>query len=154
MAPSFLFTFKNERNNIVMLKKRIAYTDYNGTKREEDFYFNLNKAEIMEMEMSTTGGLTEMINRIIETQDAPSIIKVFKDIIMKSYGEKSPDGKRFVKNKELSEAFAQTEAYSELFMELASDSEAASKFVNGIIPEDMAAEVAKQQKQATLPSAN
>ena len=154
MAPSFLFTFKNERNNIVMLKKRIAYTDYNGTKREEDFYFNLNKAEIMEMEMSTTGGLTEMINRIIETQDAPSIIKVFKDIIMKSYGEKSPDGKRFVKNKELSEAFAQTEAYSELFMELASDSEAASKFVNGIIPEDMAAEVAKQQKQATIPSAN
>ena len=137
-----------------MLKKRIAYTDYNGTKREEDFYFNLNKAEIMEMEMSTTGGLTEMINRIIETQDAPSIIKVFKDIIMKSYGEKSPDGKRFVKNQELSEAFAQTEAYSELFMELASDSEAASKFVNGIIPEDMAAEVAKQQKQASLPSAN
>ncbi len=137
-----------------MLVKRIAYTDYNGTKREEDFYFNLSKAEIMEMEMSTTGGLTEMINRIIETQDAPSIIKVFKDIIMKSYGEKSPDGKRFVKTKELAEAFSQTEAYSELFMELASDSDAASKFVNGIIPADMAAEVAKQQKQATLPSAN
>ena len=137
-----------------MLVKRIAYTDYDGTKREEDFYFNLSKAEIMEMEMSTTGGLTEMINRIIETQDAPSIIKVFKDIIMKSYGEKSPDGKRFVKTKELAEAFSQTEAYSELFMELASDSDAASKFVNGIIPADMAAEVAKQQKQATLPSAN
>lgn len=137
-----------------MLVKRIAYTDYNGTKREEDFYFNLSKAEIMEMEMSTTGGLTEMINRIIETQDAPSIIKVFKDIIMKSYGEKSPDGKRFVKTKELAEAFSQTEAYSELFMELASDSDAASKFVNGIIPADMAAEVAKQQKQATLSSAN
>ena len=137
-----------------MLVKRIAYTDYNGTKREEDFYFNLSKAEIMEMEMSTTGGLTEMINRIIETQDAPSIIKVFKDIIMKSYGEKSPDGKRFVKTKELAEAFSQTEAYSELFMELSSDSDAASKFVNGIIPADMAAEVAKQQKQATLPSAN
>ena len=137
-----------------MLKKRISYTDYNGNKREEDFYFNLSKAEIMEMEMSTTGGLTEMITRIIETQDAPSIIRVFKDIIMKSYGEKSPDGKRFVKNKELSEAFSQTEAYSELFMELASDADAASKFVNGIIPEDMAAEVAKQQKQASLPSVN
>ena len=136
-----------------MLKKRIAYTDYNGTKREEDFYFNLNKAEIMEMEMSTTGGLTEMINRIIETQDAPSIIKVFKDIIMKAYGEKSPDGKRFVKSQELSESFAQTEAYSELFMELASDSEAASKFVNGIIPADMAREIEKQQQQASLPAA-
>ena len=136
-----------------MLKKRISYTDYNGTKREEDFYFNLNKAEIMEMEMSTTGGLTEMITRIVETQDAPSIIKVFKDIIMKAYGEKSPDGKRFVKSKELSDAFAQTEAYSELFMELASDSDAASKFVNGIIPADMAQEVERQQKQASLPSA-
>lgn len=133
-----------------MLKKRITYTDYNGTNREEDFYFNLNKAEIMEMEMSTSGGLTEMITRIIETQDAPSIIKVFKEIIMKAYGEKSPDGKRFIKSKELSEAFAQTEAYSELFMELASDSDAASKFVNGIIPADML----KAQEQASLPSAN
>ena len=136
-----------------MLKKRISYTDYNGNKREEDFYFNLTKAEIMEMEMSTTGGLTEMIQRIIETQDAPSIIKVFKDIIMKSYGEKSPDGKRFVKSAELSEGFAQTEAYSELFMELASDSDAASKFVNGIIPADMAQAVEKQQQQAALPTA-
>ena len=136
-----------------MLKKRISYTDYNGNKREEDFYFNLTKAEIMEMEMSTTGGLTEMIQRIIETQDAPSIIKVFKDIIMKSYGEKSPDGKRFVKSAELSESFAQTEAYSELFMELASDSDAASKFVNGIIPADMAQAVEKQQQQAALPTA-
>ena len=132
-----------------MLKKRIVYTDYNGTKREEDFYFNLSKAEIMEMEMSTSGGLTEMINRIIETQDAPSIIKVFKEIIMKSYGEKSPDGKRLVKSKELSEAFSQTEAYSELFMELATNSDAASKFVNGIIPADMV----KAAEQASLPSA-
>ena len=136
-----------------MLKKRITYTDYNGTKREEDFYFNLTKAEIMEMEMSTTGGLTEMITRIIETQDAPSIIKVFKNIIMKAYGEKSPDGKRFIKSEELSQAFSQTEAYSELFMELASDSDAASKFVNGIIPADMAKEVEKQQQQASLPAA-
>ena len=136
-----------------MLKKRISYTDYNGNKREEDFYFNLTKAEIMEMEMSTSGGMTEMIQRIIETQDAPSIIKVFKEIIMKSYGEKSPDGKRFVKSPELSEAFSQTEAYSELFMELASDSDAASKFVNGIIPADMAQAVEKQQQQAALPTA-
>ena len=132
-----------------MLKKRITYTDYNGNKREEDFYFNLSKAEIMEMEMSTSGGLTDMITHIIESQDAPSIIKVFKDIIMKAYGEKSPDGKRMVKSKELSEAFAQTEAYSELFMELATDSDAASKFVNGIIPADMV----KAAEQASLPSA-
>ena len=99
-----------------MLKKTITYTDYDGNERTEDFFFNLTKAEIMEMEMSTNGGLTEMITRIIDTQDAPSIMKVFKEIIMKAYGEKSPDGKRMIKSPELSEAFSQTEAYSELIL--------------------------------------
>ena len=120
-----------------MLKKTITYTDYNGSERTEDFYFNLNKAEIMEMEMSTTGGLAEMINRIVAAQDAPAIIKVFKDLVLKAYGIKSPDGKRFVKvdnGKRLADEFAQTEAYSILFMELATDADAAAKFVNGIVP--------------------
>ena len=117
-----------------MLKKSITYTDYNGTERTENFYFNLSKAEIMEMEMSTAGGLAERIQRIVETQDAPEIIKIFKELILKAYGEKSGDGKRFIKNAELTEAFAQTEAYSNLFMELATDAEAASQFVNGIVP--------------------
>ena len=117
-----------------MLKKTITFTDYNGMERKEDHYFNLSKAEIMEMEMSTTGGLSEMIKRIVDAQDAPAIIKVFKDLILKAYGVKSPDGKRFIKSKELSEEFAQTEAYSELFMELATDADAAAAFVNGIVP--------------------
>ena len=117
-----------------MLKKTITYIDYNGTERKEDFYFNLSKAEIMEMEMGTTGGMVEMINRIVAAQDAPAIIDVFKKMILKAYGEKSADGKRFIKSKELSEAFSQTEAYSQLFMELATDADAASKFVNGIVP--------------------
>lgn len=117
-----------------MLKKTITYIDYNGTERKEDFYFNLSKAEIMEMEMGTTGGMVEMINKIVAAQDAPAIIDVFKKMILKAYGEKSADGKRFIKSKELSEAFSQTEAYSQLFMELATDADAASKFVNGIVP--------------------
>ena len=117
-----------------MLKKTITYTDYNGSERTEDFYFNLTKAEIMEMEMSTTGGLTEMINRIVAAQDAPAIINVFKKLVLKAYGEKSPDGKRFIKSDEISTAFSQTEAYSQLFMELATDADAAAKFVNGIVP--------------------
>lgn len=117
-----------------MLKKTITYTDYNGQERTEDFYFNLNKAEIAEMEMSTTGGLTEMINRIVAAKDAPSIIQIFKKLILKAYGEKSLDGKKFVKSDELSTAFSQTEAYSKLFMELATDDKAAANFFNGIIP--------------------
>ena len=125
-----------------MLKKTITYTDYNGVERKEDFYFNLSKAEVMEMELSTTGGLAEMIKRIVAAQDQPAIIKVFKDRILKAYGEKSPDGKRFIKSPELSDAFAQTEAYSILFMELATNDEAAAKFINGIVPADMAQQIA------------
>jgi len=117
-----------------MIKKTITYTDYNGAQRTEDFYFNLSKAEVAEMELSTAGGLAEQINRVVAAQDAPSIIKIFKELILKAYGEKSPDGKRFIKSKEISDAFAQTEAYSELFMELATDADAAAKFVNGIVP--------------------
>lgn len=124
-----------------MLKKTITYTDYNGSDRTEDFYFNLTKAEVMEMEMSTTGGLTEMINRIVAAQDAPAIINVFKKLVLKAYGEKSPDGKRFIKSDELATAFSQTEAYSQLFMELATDADKASEFVNGIIPQDKKKEV-------------
>ena len=125
-----------------MIKKTITYKDYNQVDRTEDFYFNLSKAEVMEMEMSTSGGLAEMITRIVAAQDQPAIIKIFKDLILKAYGEKSPDGKRFIKSDELSIAFSQTEAYSQLFMELATDAEAASAFVNGIVPADMAKQAA------------
>lgn len=122
-----------------MLKKTITFTDYNGTPRTEDFYFNLTKAEITEMEMGTSGGLAEMIKRIVAAQDAPAIIKVFKELILKAYGVKSPDGRRFIKSQELSDEFSQTEAYSELFMELAQDAEKAAEFVNGIVPAGAAA---------------
>ena len=125
-----------------MLKKTITYTDYNGTERTEDHYFNLTKAEIMEMELSTTGGLAEMIQKIVSAQDAPAIIKIFKELVLKSYVEKSPDGRRFIKSEEISNAFAQTEAYSQLFMELATDADAAAKFVNGIMPADIANQTA------------
>ena len=117
-----------------MLKKTITYNDYNGTERTEDFYFNLTEAEAMEMEMSTTGGLTETIRKIVAAQDAPAIIKIFKELLLKAYGEKSPDGKRFIKSEEISTAFSQTEAYSQFFMELATNAEAAAEFVNGIMP--------------------
>lgn len=134
-----------------MLKKTITYTDYNDVERTEDFYFNLNKAEIMEMEMSTTGGMAEMIQRIVKAQDSPAIVKIFKDLVLRAYGEKSADGKRFIKNDEIREAFAQTEAYSILFMELATDADAAAAFVNGITPADVDVNDAKASK-TTKPS--
>lgn len=117
-----------------MLKKTMTYTDYDGNERTEDFYFNLSKAEVTEMEMSHDGGLVKLIEKIVAEQDVKRIIEIFKDLILRSYGEKSADGKRFVKSQELRDSFAQTEAYSDLFMELATDAEAASAFVNGILP--------------------
>lgn len=129
-----------------MLKKTITYTDYNGVERTEDFYFNLSKAEIMEMELGVSGGYAEMLKSVVNANDAPTLIKIFKDLVLRAYGEKSADGKRFVKSDAISEAFSQTEAYSILFMELATNADEAAKFVNGIVPSDLS--------QKALASAN
>lgn len=118
-----------------MLKKAIKYVDYNGQEREETFFFNFTKAEIAELELSTTGGLVQMIQSIIETKDNSKIIETFKSLILKAYGEKSPDGRRFIKSPELSKAFSETEAYSELFIELATNPDAASAFMKAVVPQ-------------------
>ena len=127
-----------------MLKKTITYTDFNGVARTEDFYFNLSKAELMEMELGTHGGFAEMLHKIVDANDAPTIMKTFKSFILKAYGEKSADGKRFIKSDEISNAFAQTEAYSQIFMELITDAEAAANFINGIIPAELAQQASRQ----------
>ena len=120
-----------------MVVEKIKYTDFNGLEREEEFMFNLTEAEITEMELTTDGGLSDSIKKIIAAQDTPQIIKVFKMLLLKSYGEKSADGRRFVKSDKLSEEFAQTNAYSQLFMKLATDDKAAVAFINGIMPDSM-----------------
>lgn len=120
-----------------MLKKTMTYTDFNGETRKEDFFFNLTRAEVTELELSENGGLSEKIKRITESKDVPEILRIFKNLILKSYGVISPDGKRFIKSPELSEEFSQTEAYSDLFMELAQNSDSAAAFVNGIMPQNI-----------------
>lgn len=129
-----------------MIKKTISYVDYDGNEREEDFYFNLSKAELTELELSTSGGLQKMIENIIKTKDVPRIIEIFKKIIVISYGVKSPDGRRFIKSKELTDEFTQTEAYSILFMELSTDADAAANFIAGVIPADLKREFEEAQK--------
>ena len=126
-----------------MLKKTITYEDFNGVERKEDFYFNLSKAE---MQFGTVGGLDVMLKKIIDAKDFKSIMDTFKMLILKAYGIKSDDGRRFIKSEEIAKEFEQTEAYSILYMELASDDNAAAEFVNGIIPKDVATEVSNQMK--------
>lgn len=129
-----------------MLKKTITYEDFNGVERKEDFYFNLSKAEIMEMQFGTVGGLDVMLQKIVDAKDVKSIMNTFKMLILKAYGVKSDDGRRFVKSEEIAKEFEQTEAYSILYMELATDDNAAAEFVNGIMPKDVVAEVSNQMK--------
>lgn len=120
-----------------MLKKTITYTDFNGDTQTEDFYFHLSKAELVELELSEKGGFAEMLQSIVEAEDGKTIIAKFKELILKAYGVRSEDGRRFIKNDKLSEEFSQTEAYSQLFIELATDADHAATFMKGVVPSDV-----------------
>ena len=128
-----------------MFTKTITYEDYKGNTRTEDFYFNLNKAELVELELSTKGGLTVTMDRIIAAQDNVTLFKIFKDLVSKSYGVLSDDGRKFVKNQEVLDDFMQTEAYSIIFSELATNAEAAVEFFNNVIPQNLAKELAEEE---------
>lgn len=130
-----------------MYKITKTYEDFDGTSRTEDFYFNLTQAEIAEMQLTTDGGLDVYIKKIIDAKDNKSIILLFKELVLKAYGVKSDDGRRFIKTEEVRDDFSQTQAYSDIFMELATDTDAASKFINGITPQEA------QQKNIPGPKA-
>lgn len=132
-----------------MLKKTITYTDYNGVERTEPHYFNLSKPELVKMEAGTTGGLSNMIERIAATQDVSAIMKIYDDLITKSYGVKSLDGKRFMKSEEITAEFVQSEAYTVLFMEFIEHPESFADFIKGIIPPDMLSAAKPAIEQAT-----
>ena len=130
-----------------MLKKTIKYTDYNGVEKEEDFYFNLSKSELTEMEVEQEGGMQAFLKSIIAAEDSKAIMKLMKDLILKSYGVKCSDGS-FDKSEELSRKFSHTVAYDQLFMELITNTDAAAAFANGILPADLLEEAkAIQNKQ-------
>ena len=128
-----------------MYTMKVAYTDYEGNDREEEFRFNLNKAELLEMNMSVQGGMEKKLQRIIASKSVPEIAAMFKDIILRSYGEVSDDGRRFIKKAadghNLADDFAQTEAYSEIYSRLLSDENEAAAFINGVIPRKLAEEI-------------
>lgn len=116
-----------------MIKKTFNYTDFDGNPVEEEYFFHLNKAELMEMELSAYGGLELLIKRLIEEKNSEEIVKIFKRIILSSVGKKSYDGKRFIKNDEIRTNFYQTEAYSQLFCDLIQNPDHANEFINGVI---------------------
>lgn len=119
-----------------MLKKTMTFVDYEGNERTENHYFNLTKSECLKMEMSTNGGMTKLIIKLIEAQNMPEVMEIFENILFKAYGEKSMDGRQFIKSPELSTAFSQTPAYDQLFVTLCTDADEAAKFINAIIPDE------------------
>ena len=133
-----------------MLKKTITYTDYDGVERTEDFYFNFTEAELMEWQLVTNGGLTSYVQKIVDAKDQPRLITLFKELLLKAYGIKSDDGRRFIKSDKISEEFSQSPAYSILYMELVTDDEVAADFVNGIIPAKLSEQVAEQNSRQSM----
>lgn len=132
-----------------MLPKTITYTDYNGVERTETFYFNLSKSELTRWAMSVEGGLHERLQRIIDAKDNVAVMKEFDNIIARSYGVKSDDGRRFEKSKQITEEFMQTPAYDQLYMELITGgTDVMSAFINGIVPMDLVKEADAEHKAA------
>lgn len=126
-----------------MLKKTVTFEDYDGDEVTETFYFNLSKAELVELEVEFDGGLAKFLQRIIDDGNVANMIEQFKRIVLLSYGVRSEDGKRFIKNDQVREEFTQTAAYSAVFMELATSDQAAAAFLMGVLPKDMAQETQK-----------
>ena len=133
-----------------MYKKVINYVDFDGNERSEEFYFNLTKAEIQKMAYSVEGGLDKLIRKIIETRDYNRLIQLIEDLIARSYGEKSLDGRRFEKSPEILSRFMQTNAYSDLYMELSGDDKKLLEFCKGIIPSDVAVEIERGMSDGTI----
>ena len=138
-----------------MLKKTITFHDLDGNEVTQDFWFHLSKAELLETEISTTGGLKEAMQRLIDKRDGENIIKTYKELILMSYGERSLDGLRFMKEDEngrpLYKAFMETEAYSELFASLVTDDVAAAEFFNGVLPKEVLDKMEEEEKAGNLP---
>lgn len=134
-----------------MYKITETYTDYDDNQRTEDFYFNYSQAELADMQFSVAGGLAGMIDKIIKTNDTPELVKLFRELIQKAYGEKSNDGRRFMKSPELTKEFTETEAYSQIYIRLATDSKAAQDFINNVIPKDMKDKMQQANQQNVIP---
>lgn len=134
-----------------MLKRDITYENFDGETVTDTFYFNLTKTELLEMQIAYEGGMEALIEKIIKAEDIKSIVGLFKQIVLASYGVRSEDGKRFIKSDQLREEFSQTAAYDALFMDLSQNDEAASTFITGIVPRAYAEEIEKADKSIDVP---
>ena len=130
-----------------MLKKVITYKDYDNNDKTEALYFHLNKFEWLELETYTKGGLIENLEHAIESGNAKKTIDILKKIILRSYGEKNPETGGFEKSEDMAVRFSRTEAFSELFYELAYNEESSKTFFLGLIPNELRGEAERKMKE-------
>ena len=121
-----------------MLKKTFEYVDFNEVKQKEDFYFHLSKSELLTMEVSVKDGLGDMLKQIVKSEDGGEMTRILREIILKSVGIKSEDGKRFIKNDKIADDFAASPAFDQLFFEVATDADKAAAFIKGAVPPEFA----------------
>ena len=126
-----------------MLRKEVEYKDFDGNDRKDVLWFHLNEVEITEMDLETSGGLVKYMESIIDTKDVNRLITIFKDLLIRSYGERSMDGKHFYKDDKIRNEFVSSAAYPVLYMEMVSDADKAVEFINGIVPSNIREQMAK-----------
>lgn len=134
-----------------MLKHEIKYTDYDGDKHEESFYFNLNEVEMIELEVEHSDGLYNWLDKLVKMEDRKEMWYEFKRIVLLSYGVKTPDGKSFMKSPEITTAFEYHAAFNQLMKDITTDEDIAATFINGIMPPEMvkaAEKAAKEEREA------
>lgn len=134
-----------------MLKKTVSYTNFNDEEVTETHYFHLTQAELVEMELSMDGGLSKHLQRVVDSEDGGEIMRTFKTLLLDSYGKKSDDGRNFVKTQAIKDEFASSQAYSQIFMELATNADAAAEFINGIVPKGLEEQMEKFQQNQDKP---
>lgn len=137
-----------------MLKEHLVYEDFDGNKRERDFYFNLTPQEVSEMEASHKGGMSTFLSRIMGEKDETEVVKYFKEFLLMAYGKKSDDGESFVKNDQIREEFKSSMAFSELWMRFLTEEHAFENFVKGVLPKDMDKYIAKMEKMSAVQVVN
>lgn len=128
-----------------MLKREIKFEDFNGNQTSEICYFNLSKPEIIMLEASHETGFGNFLQRLLESNNNAQLVQQFREIILMAYGEKSEDGKHFLKSEERKNLFSQSAAYEELFMELASDPDILMEFIKGVFPKDIVVQIDQAQ---------
>jgi hypothetical protein len=134
----------------IMLTKTIKATDFDGKEYEETLYFNLTESELMELELGTEGGFTKMLQNSMNKNNVPALMKAFKEILLKSYGEKSADGRRFIKSDKITEDFLNSASYDAIYMELITNADAASAFINGVVPKKLSEKAKTKEVQDQL----